>query len=114
MIKKLLEINKKFDKKKINSAIIQSEFYFRCKQENIVCYLEFKDNNSRFDALIFDNNLNKIAIVEFKSYKSKDKKAITNTKQIKKYLSFNLPIFLVVRFEEIEKTIENIKKILVE
>ena len=112
MINDILKINTKYKKNKVNSAVIQAEFYSRCKEKNIICYLEFKEKNSRFDALIFDKNLNKIAIVEFKSYKSKDKKANTNTKQLKKYSSFNLPIFLVVRFEEIEATIKNIERLL--
>jgi len=112
MINDILKINTKYKKNKINHATIQAEFYSRCKEKNIICYLEFKEKNSRFDALIFDKNLNKIAIVEFKSYKSKEKKGITNTKQLKKYSFFNLPIFLVVRFEEIEATIKNIEKLL--
>jgi hypothetical protein len=112
MINDILKINTKYKKNKINHATIQAEFYSRCKEENIICYLEYKERNSRFDALIFDRDLNKIAIVEFKSYKSKEKKGITNTKQLKKYLSYNLPVLLVVRFEEIETTIKNIERLL--
>jgi hypothetical protein len=112
MIEYLLKINDKYKKNKVNSAMIQAEFYARCKEENIICYLEYKERNSRFDALIFDKNLNKIAIVEFKSYISKNKVGIRNTKQIKKYLSYNLPVFLVVRFIEIDKIILEIKKVL--
>lgn len=109
MIEYLLKINDKYKKNKVNSAVIQAEFYARCKEENIICYLEYKERNSRFDALIFDRDLNKIAIVEFKSYTSKEKKAVKNTKQIKKYLSYNLPVLLVVRHEEIEINITKLK-----
>jgi hypothetical protein len=109
MIEYLLKINDKYKKNKVNSAVIQAEFYARCKEENIICYLEYKERNSRFDALIFDRDLNKIAIVEFKSYASKEKKGIKNTKQIKKYLSYNLPVLLIVRHEEIEINITKLK-----
>lgn len=109
MIKYLLKINNKYKKNKVSSAVIQAEFYSRCKEENIICYLEYKEKNSRFDALIFDKDLNKIAIVEFKSYSNREKKGIKNTKQIKKYLSYNLPVLLVVRYEEIELNITKLK-----
>jgi hypothetical protein len=68
MIEYLLKINDKYKKNKVNSAVIQAEFYA-----------------------------------------SKEKKGIKNTKQIKKYLSYNLPVLLIVRHEEIEINITKLK-----
>lgn len=110
MINYLISIKNKYKFSRISSAIIQAEFYARCREEKIICYLEFKENNSRFDALIFDDFLNKKFIIEFKSYRDASKKPITNTKQINKYKKFDLPIILITRIEQIDEAIEFLKK----
>lgn len=108
----LIRLQNKYKLNKIHSANIQAEFYSRCKENNIICYLEFKDKNSRFDALVFNDDLQKKAIIEFKSYKDKNKKTNLFTKQILKYTTYNLNIYVITRFEQIDEVISKLKILL--
>lgn len=109
MINYLILIKNKYKFPRIPSAIIQAEFYARCREEKIICYLEFKEKNARFDALIFDDLLNKRFIIEFKSYRDLSKKPIIDTKQLNKYKKFGLPIILITRIEQIDEIINYLK-----
>ena len=99
--KKIYNFAKFYKKNKITEANIQAEFYYFCKLNNINCYLEFKLEKCRFDAVIFDENYKIRYIIEFKSYKT-EKKGITNTKQLNKYRKFNCEVILITRLEQID------------
>lgn len=109
MIDELKKVAKRNGFNKINSAVVQGEFYSRCKENGIICYLEFKWGKSRFDALIFDKNLNKRFIVEIKSYKDEFEEPNYNTKQLDKYRRYDLPVLLITRLEQIDEIIKQIK-----
>jgi type I site-specific restriction endonuclease len=98
-------------KNRITESNIQAEFYFSCKMNNINCYLEYKINQCRFDAVIYNNEKEILAIIEVKSYTT-NKEPKRNTKQIKKYSEFALPIFMISRLDQIESIINEIKKLL--
>ena len=96
---------------KLPEANIQAEFYHQCRLQKIKCILEYKVENCRFDALVYDENRNVKCIVEFKSYKTR-KKPKTNTNQINKYKKFGLPIIMCTRFEDVKWAVEEAKKTL--
>jgi hypothetical protein len=98
-------------KSRITEANIQAEFYHSCKMNGINCYLEYKIDGCRFDAVIYDNTNEILAIVEIKSYIT-DKEPRRNTKQIKKYSLHSLPIFMISRLDQIESVIDEIKKLI--
>lgn len=96
-------------KRRISEANIQAEFYCRCKENNLNCYLEYKIDNCRFDCVIYDENKNIYAIVEIKSY-TRDKEPNWNTKQMRKYRQFNLPIYLITKIDQIDNIISKLKE----
>ena len=97
---------------RISEANIQAEFYMACKENNINCYLEYhiKFLKSRFDAVIYDDNDNIYAIIEIKSYKY-NRLPNFDTKQLKRYRSFGIPVFVVGRLEQIDNIISKIKEL---
>ncbi len=92
--------------KRISEANIQAEFYRQCKTNNINVYLEYKHEECRFDAVIYEYD-KIVLIVEIKSYKRK-RKPNYGTKQMQKYEKYNIPVLLIGRMEEINKTIQYI------
>ena len=93
--------------KRISEANIQAEFYSQCKSNNINVYHEYKYEECRFDAVIYEHD-KIILIVEFKSYKRK-RKPNYETKQIQKYKKYNIPILIVGRMEDVKRTVNYIK-----
>ena len=93
---------------RIAEANIQAEFYHQCQLNGIECYLEYKHEHSRFDAVIIMNEEIRF-IVEFKSYKT-DKKGKTNTKQLDKYRQYEIPLFLITRMNQIDEAIKFINE----
>jgi len=91
---------------RIAEANIQAEFYHQCKVRGIECYLEYKHEQSRFDAIITEEEYIRF-IVEFKSYKT-NKKGKTKTRQLDKYRQYGLPVFLITRMEQIDRVIASI------
>jgi len=83
----------------IPSANIQAEFYRQCLDNGISVYLEYKYENCKFDAVVYENDDVRF-IVEFKSYATK-RTPKRNTKQMKKYGSYGIPVILVTRMEDV-------------
>lgn len=98
-------------KNRITEANIQAEFYYSCRMNGINCYLEYKINGCRFDAVIYNNEKEILAIVEIKSYIT-DREPKRNTKQIEKYSLHAIPIFMISRLNQIESVISEIKKVI--
>lgn len=105
---------------KLPEANIQAEFYMACKQNQLNCYLQYivdnplswkKHGKCRFDAVIYDSNDEIFAIIEIKSYHRQNKQGNRDTKQLKKYTQFNVPIFILTRIEHIPDLIKQIFKI---
>ena len=95
----------------VSEACVQGEFYHQCRVRNIPCYLEYTYEDCRFDAVIYNKETKEIfSIVEFKSYYHKYTPARTDTRQVDKYLKFNLPIMYVVRLSEIEWALNYIEE----
>ena len=95
---------------RIAEANIQAEFYHQCKLNGIECYLEYKHEHSRFDAVIIQNDEIEF-IIEFKSYKT-DKAAKLNTKQLDKYRKYGVQIFVITRMETVYLFVNQIQAIL--
>ena len=99
----------RFIPKKVHSeASVQAEFYRQCLLHGINVYLEYKHKNCRFDAIIHDGEY-VLAIVEVKSYKRVPHK-VWNKKQMAKYKSFNLPVFLVTGMDSVPDIISQIRE----
>jgi hypothetical protein len=95
-------------KGRISEANIQAEFYRRCKDNNLHCYLEYKHEKSRFDAVMYYRETLEIyAIIEVKSYAEK-KAPNLDTKQLKKYNQYNIPVYVIGRMEAIDEVIEDL------
>lgn len=97
--------------KKLPKANIQAEFYKQCKDNNINVCLEYKYNNCRFDAIVYDKYNFVWFIVEIKNYKHPKKGRITfkYTKQYKKYSSFHTELILITCMKEVKKYVKYIK-----
>lgn len=98
--------------RRISEANIQAEIYHQCKLNSINCYLEYKvpgnKPRSRLDIVILDNDDNITLIIEVKSY-IVDKLPNLNTRQIRKYLKYGIPIVVIGRMENIYNLIKGIK-----
>lgn len=90
--------------KRIPEANIQAEFYHRCRGLGLRLCLEYKYEHCRFDAVMLDNEDNIYAIVEFKS-RIKPIIGDYNTKQIKKYQQYGIPIIVCLDYFSIDKAI---------
>ena len=96
---------------RISEVSIQAEFFHQCRVANIPCYLGYKYEHSVFDAVIYDKPTREIyCLVEVKSYSKKDKEVYIG-KQFAKYSRYGLPIFYIVRMEDIHPTINKIKEL---
>ena len=101
----------KINRPRISEANIQGEFYHYCRVLDIPCYLEYKHENSRFDAVICDPQRDEILIiVEIKNMIRKHNN--WNTKQLIKYKKFNLPLILIDRSSSIKEGVVKILNIL--
>lgn len=95
-------------KGRIAEANIQAEFYRKCVENNLCCYLEYKFEKSRFDAVLYHKNTLEIyAIIEIKSY-ALNKNPNLNTKQLFKYRQYNIPVYVIGRLEAIDSVINKI------
>jgi hypothetical protein len=92
---------------RLPEANIQAEFYHQCKLNNIKCYLHYKIDHSVFDAIIIKDNTI-IKIIEFKSYVT-NRDGKINTKQLKKYSQYGIPIVLITRLWQIQNVIDSLK-----
>lgn len=95
--------------KRVSEATIQAEFYHRCRESKIRCYLEYKYERSRFDAVLYDENKNIYAIVEFKS-RTKECGINKDGRQYKKYSQYKIPIIYVMNIKAVELAIIYIKQ----
>ncbi len=84
---------------RLSEANIQAEFYRQCKDIGLDVYLEYKHEGSRFDEIKF--------IIEIKSYKTQ-RAPKRNTKQIKRYESYKVPVLMITRMEMIPVAIDYI------
>ncbi len=91
-------------KNKISESNIQADFFCKCRDVEINCYLEYTHEDCRFDAVLYDDAKNIYCIIEFKSYKT-DKLEKLNTKQLKKYEKYNLPIIVCTRLSDVNNAI---------
>ena len=104
-----LPLQKDFDMKfirpkRLPEANIQAEFYHRCRLLGLRLCLEYKYEHSRFDAVMLDSDDNIYAIIEFKS-RIKPIIGDYNTKQIKKYQQYGIPIIVCLDYFSIDKAI---------
>lgn len=90
--------------KRLPEANIQAEFYHRCRLLGLRLCLEYKYEHCRFDAVMLDNKDNIYAIIEFKS-RIKPIIGDYNTKQIKKYQQYGIPIIVCLDYFSIDKAI---------
>jgi hypothetical protein len=98
-------------KHRIAEANIQAEFYHQCKLNKIPCYLEYKIERSRFDAVIYEEKSKEIlCLLEIKSYKYEYDDANIDTKQCKKYSKYRIPLIYIVRMSDIEEVIKYLLK----
>jgi hypothetical protein len=91
-------------KNKVSESNIQAEFFCKCREVGLNCYLEYTYENCRFDAVLYDDEKNIYCIVEFKSYKT-DKAEKLNTKQLCRYKKYNLPIIVCTRLDDVKGAI---------
>jgi nicotinate-nucleotide pyrophosphorylase len=98
--------------KRLPEANIQAEIYHVCKKNGIGCLLEYKIDNCRFDVVLFDTGTQEIyAIIEVKSFKYHTNKAWSgneDTKQMRKYKTYGLPVYIIGRMEHVSKTVKMI------
>ena len=96
----------------INYPKSLSEFEIHAKVYNILLLNnvnvrgEVKQNDCRFDLVVFNNNNEAVAIIECKSWKRKRKS--TQTKQLAKYLQYGLPVYVIGKESRIEQLIKKI------
>ncbi|MBA7682254.1 hypothetical protein ES703_90603 [subsurface metagenome] len=73
-----------------------------CRDANVNICLEYKHNDCRFDAVIYDKNNEILAIIEFKNRWGKYANYVnTDTKQHKKYISYGIPVIYVLNFSDV-------------
>lgn len=100
-------------------ANLQAELYYQCRLagiDNIL--LEYKlpkeqvkgKRGCRFDAVIFDDNQNIILLIEIKSRGSKERSEIFNSKQVKKYREYGIPINVINKDTDIQDFVRRMKK----
>lgn len=95
---------------RIPEANIQAEFYHQCRLRQIKVFLQFPYEDCKFDCIVLDKSKKKILCVVEIKYRKTTKKNY-NTKQMKKYRNFDVPVFLVTSKEDIVKTIIEIESI---
>ncbi len=91
---------------------LKTQLYLKCKQEGIRLVLEYSYKNSRFDGVIVRKD-EILAIIEVKKWpKPKARKVKFDlTRQLKKYLSYGLPVFVLYQFNGLRYIMRRIKKI---
>lgn len=97
--------------KRLPESNVQAEFYRQCKDNNINVCLEYKYNNCRFDAIVYDRYNFVWFVIEVKNYKNPKlgRKRFKYTKQFKKYSSFHTELLLITCMDDIKITVEYIK-----
>lgn len=96
--------------KRLPEANIQAEFYHRCRGIGLRLCLEYKYEHCRFDAVMIGDDDMVYAIVEFKS-RIYPIDGVYDTKQIRKYSQYNIPIVLCFSYKEIDNAINECKKL---
>lgn len=100
--------------RKLAEANIQAELYHRCREMGISCYLEYRVKmgmrTCRFDVVIMDKFGEIKMIIEVKSY-VRDREPNRETKQIKRYSLFGVPVVLITKIEDIENLVGYLKTI---
>ncbi len=93
------------ESRKIPEANIQAEFYMLCRKYKIQILLEVKYQDCRFDAVVFTDD-RPFAIIEFKNrWRWDNLKPINeDTRQMKKYRRYGLPIIQVLSARQIIKS----------
>lgn len=95
---------------RISEANIQAEVYHRLRLAGIICYLEYKHQNCRFDMVIIKGDVI-VLIVEFKSRIRHIGRINTKGKQYQKYTAFDVPVIYCTNKSEIDDTVRVIKRI---
>ena len=99
------------NKRTFSESTIQAELYRRLKNHAISIDLEYSNNHSRFDLIVFMKN-KPVIIVEVK----KGKVRARNSKQIQKYRKYNYPLIVVEGWKDVQPCVNwildfiNIKK----
>lgn len=98
--------------RRISEANIQAELYRQLKMRQIDSYLEYRVRGvGRLDIVVIDRGY--IAcIVECKSYSKSSKEANYATKQIAKYKALGVPVIILKRLEDMQKTVDVIISIM--
>lgn len=97
---------------RVSEVSVQGEFYHRCRLADIPCYLGYKYEHSVFDCVIYDKDTKQIlCLVEIKSYINPIKEAHKG-KQFNKYSQYKIPLFYILRLEDIDLTIRKIQELL--
>ena len=91
---------------RIAEANIQAELYKQAKEAGLNNNHENKFQGSIFDVIIYDDDQIQ-CIIEVKSYKTSREPKL-DTKQMKKYASFNVPLLIVTRMDDVKNIISDI------
>jgi len=99
--------------KKMKEAEIQAILYSKIIDEGYNARLEVRGDNCSFDIVVFNiNNLAK-CIIEVKNYsESYNLAKFSDTKQYKKYTSYDIPLCLCSGIEQIDSTVSWVKKVM--
>lgn len=100
-------------KRRVPEANVQAEFYMACRKRGIPVLLEITYERCRFDALVFHND-KPVAIVEVKNYaKGALKRGLKpNSRQVRKYSKYGIPIIPVLATSHIMPAINSIAQII--
>ena len=103
--------------KKETEFEVQAELYCKLKEQGFNVRGEIPEDGSRLDLVVFDKNDSAKCIIEVKNWKNdcdieKNLMKLSRKAKHERYLKFNLNLLYCVNSGEIDKTIEEIKKIL--
>ena len=97
--------------KKVSEFEVQAQLYQELIIRGFCVRGEVKHEKSRFDLVIYNKDEEAICIIEVKNYK-RNKKPNVKTKQIRKYLQYDLPVLVCVHSEQVKMTIAMIKRLI--